>query len=118
VGDGDHGAFVGHDQRARRDQATLDGAEQPGGVRGYLDPGLAEFVGGVLGGGGAEYRSIPCPGDGGQDPGLAGAGRAGDHFHGAGRGERVPRGGRLVQAQPAPRGVLARVLCAAGQGRA
>ena len=81
-------------------------------------PACAEFVGGVLGGGGAEDRAVPGPGDGGQDAGLAGAGRAGDHFHGAGRGERVPRGGRLVQAQPARRGVLARVVRAAGQFRA
>ena len=83
-----------------------------------LDPGLAEAVGGVLGGRGAEHRPVPGPGDGGQDPGLAGAGRAGYHFHGAGRGERVPCGGGLVQAQPARRGVLARVVRAAGQFRA
>ena len=81
-------------------------------------PACAETVGGVLGGGGAEDRAVPGPGDGGQDAGLAGAGRAGDHLDGAGRGERVPGGGGLVQAQPARRGVLARVVRVAGQFRA
>ena len=40
VGDGDHGAFVGHDQRAGRDPAVLEVGEQPGGVRGDADAGL------------------------------------------------------------------------------
>ena len=79
--------------------------------------GGAELVGGVLGGGGAEYRPVPGPGDGGEDAGLAGAGRAGDHFDGARRGKRVPDGGGLVQPQPARRGVLARVVRAAAQLR-
>jgi len=53
-----------------------------------------------------------------RDAGLASAGRAGDHFHSAGRGERVPGGGGLVQAQPARRALLARVVRAVGQCRA
>ena len=91
--------------------------EQPGGVGGDLDAGRAEFVGGVLGGGGAEHRPVPGLSGGGQDPGFAGAGRAGDDLDGAGRGEHVPDGGGLVQPQPARRGVLARVVRAAAQLR-
>ena len=117
VGHGDHRALVGQDQRAGRDPACGEVGEQPGGVRGDLDAGGAEFVGGVLGGGGAEHRAVPGPRGGGQDAGLAGAGRAGDHLDGAGRGEDVPDGGGLVQPQPARRGMLARVVRAAAQLR-
>ena len=60
---------------------------------------------------------VPGPGGGGQDPGLAGPGRAGDHLDGAGRGEHVPDGGGLVQPQPALRGLLACVLRALAQLR-
>ena len=35
-----------------------------------------------------------------QDAGLAGVGRAGDHFDGAGQGEHVSDGGGLIQARP------------------
>ena len=96
MGEGDHGRLVGQDQRSGQDASVLDGVEEPGGVGRVADSGVAQAVGGVLGGGGADHRSVPGPGDGGQDAGLAGAGRAGDHFHGAGRGERVPGGGGLV----------------------
>ena len=98
VGDGDHGAFVGQDQGARRDAAALDVGEQPGGVRDDADAGRAELVGGVLGGGGADHRAVPDPGCGGLDAGLAGTGRAGDHLDGAGGGQDVPDGGSLVYA--------------------
>ena len=118
VGDGDHGGLVGQDQRAGRDLAALDGAEQPGGVHGDPNASLAQAVGGVLGGGGADYRPVPRPGEGGQDAGLAGACRAGYHFDSASRGERVPGCGRLVQPQPARRVMFARVARAAGQCRA
>jgi hypothetical protein len=70
MGDGDHGALVGQDQRARRNPALSQVGEQPGGVRGDLDPGRAQFVGGVLGGGGAEHRPVPGTGGGSQDPGF------------------------------------------------
>ena len=115
--DGDHGAFVGHDQRAGRDPALGEVGEEPGGVRGDLDAGRAQFVGGVLGGGGAEHRPVPDRGGGGQDPGLPGSGRPGDDLDGARRGEDVPDGGGLVQPQPARRGVLACVVRAAAQLR-
>ena len=117
VGDGDHGAFVGEDQRARRDPALGEIGEEPGGVRGDLDAGRAQFVGGVLGGGGAEHRPVPGTGGGGQDPGLPGPGRAGDYLDGACRGQDVPDGGGLVQPQPAQRGALACVMPAAAQLR-
>jgi hypothetical protein len=108
VSNGDHGAFVSDDQRAGRDASALDGSEQPGGVGGDLDSSGVELIGGVLGGGGAEYRPVPGPGDSGEDSGFAGAGRASNHFHDARRGKRVPDGSGLVQPQPARRGVLAR----------
>ena len=71
-----------------------------------VDAGLAQLVGGVLGGGGAEHRPAgprPGAGGGGQDAGLAGARRADDHLGGAAGGERVLDGGGLVQPQPALR---------------
>jgi hypothetical protein len=97
---------------------VLEVGEQPGGVGRVPDPGVAQAVGGVLGGGGADHRAVPGPGEGGQDGGLAGASRAGDHFDGAGRGERVPRGGGLVQPQPARRLMSVCVVRAAGECRA
>ena len=41
VGHGDHGAFVGQDQRAGRDPALGEVGEEPGGVGGDLDSGGA-----------------------------------------------------------------------------
>jgi hypothetical protein len=117
VGQGDHRGLVSHDQRAGRDPVGGQVGEQPGGVGRVADPGVAQAVGGVLGCRGADHRPVPGPGEEGQDGGLPGAGRAGDHFGGPGRGERVPRGGRLVQAQPARRAMLARDAGAAGQCR-
>jgi hypothetical protein len=117
VGQGDHRGLVGHDQRAGQDPPGGEVGEQPGGVGRGVDPGVAQAVGGVLGCRGANYRPVPGLGEGGQDRGLAGTGRACDHFGGPGRGERVPRGGRLVQAQPARRVVLARDAGVAGQCR-
>ena len=77
VGDGDHGAFVGQHQRAGRDPALGEVGDQPSGVRGDLDPGRAQFVRGVLRGGGTERRPVPGSGGGGQDPGFPGPGRPG-----------------------------------------
>ena len=98
VGDGDHRAFVGQDQRARRDPALGEVGEQPGGVRGDPDPGRAQFVGGVLGGGGADHRPVPHRRGGSQDPGFPSPGGAGDYLHSARRGQDVPDGGGLVQS--------------------
>jgi hypothetical protein len=114
VGDGDHGALVSQDQRTGRYLVALDGAKQSRGVGCMADPGPAQAVGGVLGRPGTEHRTVPGPGEGGQDRGLARAGRAGHHLDRAGQSERVPCGGGLVQAQPARRGVLARVVRAVG----
>ena len=91
--------------------------QEPGRVRRDADTGVAELVGGVLRGRGAEHRAAPRPRGGGQDPGLAGPGRAGDHLDGPGRGEHVPDRRRLIQPQPAARGLLARVLRALAQLR-
>ena len=73
VGQGHHRPFVHLDQRARRDGVEV--GQEPGGVRRDADTGVAELVGGVLGGRGAEHRAAPRPRGGGQDPGLAGPGR-------------------------------------------
>ena len=113
MGDGDHRALAGHDQRSRRDELALDVGEQPSSVRGDVNAARAEFVGGVLESDGAEYRSVLRACDGAEDSGLAGAGRAGDHFRGAGRGEHAPIGRGLVQPQPARRRLPTRVREAA-----
>jgi len=59
-----------------------------------------------------EHRAVPGPGRGGQNPGLARARRAGDHFHGAGRGKRVPTAAawssRSPRGAPCSRGSRAR----------
>jgi hypothetical protein len=112
VGQGHHGPLVGQDQRARRDLPAPEVGEQPGGVRRDLDPGGAQFAGRVLGGSRASHRAAPGAGAGGQDPGLARSGRAGDDLDGACRGQHVPGGRGLIEPQPARRGVLARVLLA------
>ena len=120
VGHGDHRALVHHDERARGDAAVVDVGQQPGGVRRHLYAGLAQLVRGVLGGGGPEHASRPAwlgPGlrGGRERAGLAGARGPDDHLHGPAGGEHVVDGGGLVEAQPALRDVLARVVRAFAQ---
>ena len=91
--------------------------QEPGRVRRDADTGLAELVGGVLRGRGAEHRSAPRPRGGGQHPGLARPRRAGHHLDGPGRGQHVPDRRRLIQPQPAARSLLMRVLRAFAQLR-